>query len=182
MSVFLAVDLDEPVRALASEVIERFRPTLDAKWVREDKLHLTLVFLGNPTAAHVETFKPLVDEVASQHAVFSLELGGVGTFGTARAPSVLWLGVKGALESLRSLQADAQRSLVSADLPGLEPDEHGRLYAPHVTLARSKHDTAFGAASIALADFSSPPFLVSHVTLYESRSDRYRALHRAPLK
>ncbi len=182
MSVFLAVDLDAPVRALASSVIERFRATLDAKWVREDKLHLTLVFLGNPTAAHVESFKPLVDAVASRHAAFSLELGGVGTFGTARAPSVLWLGVKGALESLRSLQADAQRSLVSADLPGLKPDEHGRLYAPHVTLARSKQDTAFGNATTALAEFTSPPFLVSHVTLYESRSDRYQALHRAPLK
>ncbi len=182
MSVFLAVDLDEPVRALASDVIERFRPTIDAKWVRADKLHLTLVFLGNPTTAHVESFKPLVDAVAGRHTSFSLELGGVGTFGTARAPSVLWLGVKGALEPLRSLQADAQRSLVTADLPGLKPDEHGRVYAPHVTLARSKHDTAFGDATTALADFASPPFLVSHVTLYESRSDRYQALHRAPLK
>ncbi len=182
MSVFLAVDLDEPVRALASGVIERFRPTIDAKWVRADKLHLTLVFLGNPGAAHVASFKPLVDEVASRHASFSLELGGVGTFGTARAPSVLWLGVTGALESLRSLQADAQRSLVTGDLPGLKPEEHGRVYAPHVTLARSKEESAFAVATRELAPFASPPFLVGHVTLYVSRSDQYQALHRSPLK
>ena len=68
-----------------------------------------------------------------------------------------------------------------AELPGLEPDERGRVYAPHVTLARSKHDMAFVAATTALATFASAPFRVGHVTLSESRSDRYQELHRAPL-
>jgi RNA 2',3'-cyclic 3'-phosphodiesterase len=181
MSVFLAIDLDEPARDQASGVMERFRPTIDAKWVAAEKLHLTLVFLGNPTTAHVESFMGLVDAVAGRHVPFSLELAGVGTFGTARAPAVLWLGVKGSPDRLRTLQADAQRSLVTAELPGLKADEHERIYTPHVTLARSQQCTAFRDVLSALADFASPSFLVGHVTLYESRSDRYRALHRAPL-
>ncbi|MBE2253622.1 MAG: RNA 2',3'-cyclic phosphodiesterase [Myxococcus sp.] len=182
MSVFLAVDLDEPARAVAAGVIERLRDGHAAKWVRADKLHLTLVFLGNPSEAHVEAFKPLVDALATRHGPFSLSLSGAGTFGTARAPSVLWLGVGGALEALATLQADAATTLLTGALPGVKPDEQGRPYAPHVTLARAKHGSAFEAATAALASLRSSPFVVGHLTLYESRHDVYRPLHRAPLR
>lgn len=181
MSVFLAVDLDDAARALASQVIEQHRPAVPAKWVRADKLHLTLVFLGNATAEHVEGFKPVIDALARRHQPFSLTLAGAGTFGTARAPSVLWLGVEGALEPLRALQADAQRALLTQPLPGLSPKEHERAFTPHVTLARSKHNAAFAEVSKALAPLRSTPFTVAQLTLYESRSDRYQALHHAPL-
>ena len=61
MSVFLAVDLDDVVRAKVVALIEQQRQALDAKWLRADKLHLTLVFLGNATTEHVGQFKPVID-------------------------------------------------------------------------------------------------------------------------
>lgn len=182
MSVFLALDLDDAARALAAQVIEQHRPNVQAKWVRADKLHLTLVFLGNATPAHVEGFKPVIDALARRHAAFQLELAGAGTFGTARAPSVLWLGVAGALEPLRELQADTQRALLTQPLPGLSPNEHERAFTPHVTLARSKHSAAFAEVSKALAGLRSSAFTVAHLALYESRADRYATVHRAPLR
>ena len=53
MSFFLAVDLDEPVRAVVAACIERHRAEITAKWLRTDKLHVTLRFLGHPTAAEL---------------------------------------------------------------------------------------------------------------------------------
>lgn len=181
MSVFLAVDLDDGVRAQVAALIERQRQTLDAKWLRADKLHVTLVFLGNATLEHVATFTPLLDALAAQHRPFELSLAGAGTFGTARAPSVVWLGVQGALGELAALQADAAKVLLAQPLPGVKVEERERHFTPHVTLARSKRETAFVELTRALADFTTPAFLVDHLTLYESSHEVYRPLHQVRL-
>ncbi|MDX2014804.1 MAG: RNA 2',3'-cyclic phosphodiesterase [Myxococcaceae bacterium] len=181
MTVFLAIDLDDTARARAADVIERARQRVDARWVRADKLHLTLVFLGNPTGAQVEGLRARASAVAARHGPFELRLAGVGTFGTARAPSVLWLGVAGAVAPLHALQADARAHLLLDDLPGVQPIERERPYAPHVTLARSKEGHPFGDLETSLRAFESAPFQVGHVTLYESTASEYRALHRASL-
>jgi RNA 2',3'-cyclic 3'-phosphodiesterase len=181
VTVFLAIDLDDAVRARAASVIDAARTTVDARWVRADKLHLTLVFLGNPTLAQVGSLTQATDEVARRHRLFTLALSGVGTFGTARAPSVLWLGVGGDLEALRALQSHARTALLLADLPGVQPIERERPYAPHVTLARSKDGHPFGDLEASLAGFESPAFSVDHLTLYESTASEYRPLHRVEL-
>lgn len=181
MSVFLAVDLDDVVRAKVVALIDAHRASIDAKWLRADKLHLTLVFLGNATTEHVATFMPRLDALASRHQPFELSLAGAGTFGTARAPSVSWLGVRGALEALSTLQADAARVLLTQPLPGLKSETHERHFTPHVTLARSRREAAFVELTRTLADFTTPNFLVDHLTLYESSHAVYRPLHQVRL-
>lgn len=181
MSVFLAVDLDDVVRAKVVALIDQHRQAIDAKWLRADKLHLTLVFLGNATKEHVATFTPVIDELARRHRPFELSLAGAGTFGTARAPSVSWLGVQGALGELGALQADAAKVLLTQPLPGVKVEERERHFTPHVTLARSKRETAFVELTRTLAGFTTPKFLVDGLTLYESSSEVYRPLHRVRL-
>lgn len=181
MSVFLAVDLDDVVRAKVVALIELHRPAIDAKWLRADKLHLTLVFLGNATVEHVARFTPVIDQLARRHRPFELSLAGAGTFGTARAPSVSWLGVRGALDELGRLQADAATVLLTQPLPGVKPEERERHFTPHVTLARSKREAAFVELTSTLADFTTPSFLVDHLTLYESSHAVYRPLHQVRL-
>lgn len=181
MSIFLAVDLDEPTRTTVSALISELSARHVAKWLRPDKLHVTLVFLGNATPAHVEAFVPRIDALAKRHSPFELELTGVGTFGTRRAPSVLWLGLGGALKSLEVLQRDAADALLTEPLPGVTEVERERTFSPHLTLARSKQGGAFDEVTTALEAFRSAPFRVGHLTLYESRHDEYRALHRATL-
>ncbi|MDP1823341.1 MAG: RNA 2',3'-cyclic phosphodiesterase [Archangium sp.] len=181
MSVFLAVDLDDPTRALATGLIETHRgmaaSAQKVKWLRPDKLHCTLVFLGNPSADQVAAWVPVVDEVARRLSPFSLRLRGAGCFSTARAPSVLWLGVEGELERLLSLQL----ALTAPLTPTLSPLRREREYLPHVTLARAQGHGFFDLLSAQLKDFVSPDFGVAHVSLYESSSEVYRVLHRAPL-
>ncbi|MFZ5446808.1 MAG: RNA 2',3'-cyclic phosphodiesterase [Myxococcota bacterium] len=169
MSVFLAIDLSAEVREQLAGLIETHRASREAKWLRPDKLHLTLVFLGNPKPPRIDELRPLIDRLALGRAPFSLRLRGAGVFVTRRAPSVLWLGVEGDVATLRALQAEAAATL------GDEPRE----YAPHVTLGRAHEDGGFDGIRDALAHFESAPFAVRHLTLYESTHHQYHVLHRA---
>ena len=170
MSVFLAVDLDAPTRASTAALIETHRANFPAKWLRTDKLHCTLVFLGNPPPEQVALWIPVVDALAGRHGPFRLRLQGAGTFTTARAPSVLWLGVVGELGPLCALQADAAGALgVAQEKP----------FVPHVTLARAQ--TSLGELSSSLGAFASEDFLVGHLSLYESSSEVYRVVHQVAL-
>jgi RNA 2',3'-cyclic 3'-phosphodiesterase len=183
MSVFLAVDLDAPTRALAAALIETQRamwPT--AKWLRTDKLHCTVVFLGHPSVDQVDAYRRGIDALAARHAPFRLRLQGAGTFVTPRAPSVLWLGIAGEVERLAALHRDSfgeLRKLLTPTLPPLAQGEGD--YVPHVTLARSQTSGAFDNLSRELAPFTSQAFAVSGLSLYESTSEVYRVVHAAPL-
>ena len=170
MSVFLAVDLDAPTRVAAAALIETHRANFPAKWLRTDKLHCTLVFLGNPPQAQVAAWVPVIEALAARHRPFRLQLQGAGTFTTARAPSVLWLGVVGDLSPLCALQRDAVGAL------GVPPEKP---FVPHVTLARAR--TSLAELSHSLSGFSSADFRVGHVSLYESTSEVYRVVHQVPL-
>ena len=188
MSVFLAVDLDAPSRGEAVTLVETLRQAQDrplrqaqgraklaAKWLRPDKLHCTLVFLGHPSADQIAAWVPGIDALALRHHPFSLRLAGAGTFVTSRAPSVLWLGVGGDLEALGAIQRDA----VSVLGGGSKED---RAFIPHVTLARSKVPGAFEALAGELAGFVSSSFSVRGLSLYESSSEVYRVMHSSPLR
>ena len=185
MSVFLAVDLDDPSRASAAAVIETHRANAPgAKWLRLDKLHCTVVFLGNPKPEQVASWLPLIDALAERHQTFSLRLQGAGTFVTARAPSVLWLGVQGELDKLAALHLDALETFDTPLSPTLSPlrREREQGFVPHVTLARSQTDGHFEELARELRTFSTPDFEVRVLSLYESSNHVYRVVHHAPLR
>ncbi|MDP3153996.1 MAG: RNA 2',3'-cyclic phosphodiesterase [Archangium sp.] len=173
MSVFLAVDLDDPTRTLAASLIETHRAMWPkAKWLRTDKLHCTLVFLGHPSADQLTHWAPAIDALASRHQPFSLRLSGAGTFSTARAPSVLWLGISGMLAPLAELQRDTEATF------GLQAKE---AFIPHVTLARAQVAGTFETLVTDLKAFTSNDFEIRGLSLYESTSEVYRVIHAAPL-
>ena len=165
MSFFLAVDLDEPVRAQVAQCIEAHRPQVTAKWLRADKLHVTLRFLGHPSPETLDTLRPDVEAIARATRPFSLCLRGAGFFVTARAPSVLWLGVGGDMAELSALHSM------------IDPADD-RPFVPPVTLARAQRAGSLESLEPGLRDFTSPGFLIDHLTLYESTNEHYRPLFR----
>ena len=169
MSFFLAVEIDDVLRAEVMRVTEEAQRTIRASWVKAEKWHLTLVFLGEPDAARLAELPAVIEPLARACPVTSLQIKGCGTFETARAPVVLWLGVAGALEPLRTLQGELSRAL--------HVDE-GRDWVPHLTLARAKHAEAFVHLQPHLNTFESTVFRPGALVLFESRHDRYVATHR----
>jgi RNA 2',3'-cyclic 3'-phosphodiesterase len=159
MRLFTGIAFDAPTREAFARAVELARPHADAKWVRAEKAHLTLVFHGEAEpGAHAAKLA----EVAKQHAPFTLRLKGAGAF----SRRVLWLGVEGELEPLQAVY----RALGPA-----EP------YTPHVTLARAKKPSSFAPAVKALEELASAPFSVEGLTLFESTDGSYVRLVDAPL-
>ena len=169
MSFFLAVEIDDVVRAEVTRATEEAQRTIRASWVKAEKWHLTLVFLGEPDAARLAELPAVIEPLARACPVTSLQLKGCGTFETARAPVVLWLGVTGALEPLRTLQGELSRSLHA---------DEGRPWVPHLTLARAKQAEAFVHLQPHLNTFESSLFRTAGLVLFESRHDRYLATAR----
>lgn len=148
------------------------RDAVKGKWLPAEKLHVTLVFLGNATAERVEALRPTLDSLA-ELAPFSLRLEGAGTFVTARAPSVLWLGVGGELSALAALQTEAMRRLE------VTPTQ---TWVPHLTLARAHTDGALTPVAESAHGFVSASFEVRELVLFESTHHHFKKLHVVPLR
>lgn len=160
LRLFVAIPLPEQL----CERMAQMAGGLDnARWVDPANMHLTLRFLGEldgRTAADVDAELGGVRVPA-----FEIELNGLGTFGSGRKVSALWVGVRGP-EPLTRLQVKVEQA---AQRAGVEPE--GRKFRPHVTLARFK-----GPPGPKLGDFlqrhglfRSGPVEVDRFLLYSSK-------------
>ncbi len=142
-----------------------------AKWVEPANLHLTLRFIG-------EVEEPVVAEIAAaletiEAAPFTIELDGMGDFGSGKRLRALWAGVA-RNEALKNLHARIESALVRV---GLEPER--RRFTPHVTLARLKGAPAARARRFIAENgaFRAGPIPVAGFSLYSSFLSRNSAIH-----
>lgn len=101
------------------------------RWVRPEGIHLTLKFLGNVAAGRVPELAAALGRAGGDCAPFQLSLGGLGTFGPAARPRVVWAGIEGDLGALTRLWR-----LVEGALQPLGFPRERERFAPHLTLAR----------------------------------------------
>lgn len=148
---FLALELPDAVSGVLRRRIERLsRAIPEVRWVDPASLHLTLAFLGDLDDAHLEAATQSAMVVASAHAPFTLRLATLGTFGSARSPRVIWVGLAGEQAQLLALQAALTDDLAARGFP-----RDVRPFAPHLTLARIKaplSDDALTALAQTLAE------------------------------
>ncbi len=128
MRLFIAIDLDDPIRQRILRFMEGVRGFApDVRWISPASLHITLKFIGE--SGQFEAIKDELSKIQGQPAQISFR--GTGFFPTAKSPRVFWIGVE-ADEHL----ALGARSVEEALLPlGIEKEE--RAFTPHLTLARS---------------------------------------------
>ncbi len=131
--VFVAVDIGDEVRgALALEIKALKKRHTKVKWVAADCIHLTLAFLGEIPEGRLPEINGALDEVAALLNGFDCEVKGVGWFGSARSPRVVWAGMRED-PGLMVLQAGVAESLRQL---GFVPED--RAFHPHLTLGRVK--------------------------------------------
>jgi 2'-5' RNA ligase len=185
--LFIALDLDDKARAamaaaqkrLAAGIGDASRSSL--KWIPPDRLHLTLVFLGEVDDARA----PVVIDAAGAdlaQAPFDVAYVGVGVFPARGAPKVLWVGVgAGAREVIDLQQALAARVSAAGDRIESRP------FSPHLTLARWRESRGADRARALTAapEGTIARVRVDHATLYHSRissaGPTYTPLARANL-
>jgi 2'-5' RNA ligase len=133
---FVALELEEAMRARLAELIETLRDRVrGVRWVRPEGIHLTLRFLGYARRDALEALIDPLRGLANGCLAGEAEVSGLGTFpqsGLARMSRarVLWLGIE-VPASVLLLQQACERAAVAA---GFEPET--RPYAPHLTLGR----------------------------------------------
>ena len=157
--LFVGLELSADQRAALQDVRSGVE---NARWQRDDQLHLTLAFIG-------EASRGLMQEIESALArirfdPFDLTLKGVGQFGKTGKPKALWVGAENP-EPLMHLHEKILRALESAEV---ETDR--RRYKPHVTLARFTrgHPGRIGDWLSTNERLTTPGAHISHFTLYSS--------------
>lgn len=151
---FLALELPYAVRNTLRRRIERLaRMIPEVRWADPASLHVTLVFLGELDDTQLDAATQAAATVAGAHAPFSLELASLGTFGSARSPRVIWVGLAGEKARLLSLQA-----AVADDLAARGFSREERPFSPHLTLARVKKPLSDDSlAALAHVQYEAPP-------------------------
>jgi 2'-5' RNA ligase len=135
MRCFLAVDVSEKIKQQIAVIQKRLYPKrAKVSWVKPQHVHLTLHFFG-------ELFEDEINKAISVLSAISLadffplclSLDILGAFPTVANPRVVWIGLKGDVKPLCSLQACIVTSLREVAFP-----VENRRYTPHITLGRVK--------------------------------------------
>jgi 2'-5' RNA ligase len=180
MRLFVGVELtgdarDEVMRV--RELLVNALPKQGVRFVRSEKLHLTLAFLGNVAEDQLDPLKIALDAVAAK--ALSVELDGLGAFPDMRRPKVIYVGLSGQVEELGRIGSE----VTSAAMP-FAPERDEKTFAPHVTLARIKPGSKeVGRKVMKLGlQVAATTMPVSEFALFHSKADgNYEKLHTVKL-
>lgn len=133
---FIAINLLNEAKLALQEMLQALKNTNSSRFItytKPENIHITLQFLGNVDIKKIPEVKEVVKKVANQNIVFHLELGDFETFPNFYNPRVLYIGVKGDVETANKIQNELGKELFHL---GFISDE--RAWVPHFTLARIK--------------------------------------------
>jgi 2'-5' RNA ligase len=165
--LFLAIDPGDVCRHYVGNYIEQISAqAAGIRWVKPDKLHITLSFLGEVDASRVESIVEGGRGIGSRHDPIKAVVSGTGVFPTWRRPRVVWLGISDA-GALIQLGTDVQH--VCASL-GFSPDNPFRA---HLTIGRVIRPLSRQQRDVLRKSLETPvgpyPFEVTRVSLLQSR-------------
>jgi 2'-5' RNA ligase len=129
MRLFVALDIDDSIRERITtfmEGVRNFAP--DARWVKEESLHMTLKFIGEQPDEKVEQIRQSLATVTASPC--EIEFRGYGFFPTPKSARVFWIGMESGPE-LGALAAAIDEKTFAVGIPKEE-----RKFSPHLTLAR----------------------------------------------
>ncbi len=138
MRCFIAIDINEKIRAAIADLQKQLDAKVDikkgdVKWVEPANIHLTLKFLGEIKDEQADEVCEISKKVAEAHNKFDIDIESVGAFG-GRSAKIIWVGVSKGADELIALQKDLEDHLAQAGYP---PEE--REFSAHLTLCRVRN-------------------------------------------
>lgn len=157
--VFVGIPISYKLVQACSRLQQAFKGVRTIRWMPEENLHITVLFIGEVEEVKIPELMQLFSEISSNTKPFELELGRYTYFPEAK-PRMIWAQFK-ANESFVLLAAETRRALGH-----LCADKQEKEAIPHVTLARFKYLPAQSRKAL----LPSPPMQlkVDAVNLYES--------------
>ncbi len=137
---FIAIELPAITQDAIQKQTARLQQSLGdefIRWVPPANLHITLKFLGDIAATHMDFIKQALTRLTSTHSEFDLQIGGLGSFPNSKRPRVLWVGLH-ASNTLTALQSDVEANMVKL---GYEKEE--RAFSAHLTIGRVKQNPSY---------------------------------------
>ena len=175
MRTFIALELPTDFAAEAAKLQDKLSAALQAKYVPEQFLHLTLAFLGDlETNTQLAATQRAIELATSNFAPVSLHPEGLGYFGDA-SDATVWLGIS-PTPALMNL-AKSIRSELSTK--GISHDETP--FKPHITLARHANVRHANLNGFPMPDTAH----ATNVTIFKSelspKGTSYQPLHSVTL-
>lgn len=170
---FIAVPLPDELKRQLFEWCEKRRRSFPfRRWVYKEDYHITLKYLGACDEQRLTRVKEQLMQVRldDQQQDFKLAVSGIGTFGRADRPRILWAGVSGDTDVLHHLHGKIEAAMQAVDF---SPED--RPYRPHITLAKHYTGESFIGRQFGTVGDGMPAWEVRSIVLY--RTD----LQRVPL-
>ena len=167
VAVAVAPAAVEEIRKFQAALREKI-PSKDVRWMHPGQFHVTMKFLGDIVRDRLGELEFAVQRGCKGIAPFTLRLDGAGCFPDAIRPRVMWVGIGGALDSLKKLHAQ-----IDNETTGYGDHEEAREFHPHLTIGRVKAQGA-GARQVreamdATALGAAPEWKVKEVVLMQSQ-------------
>lgn len=132
--LFIALNLPDQIKAELVLVQKKLKKqNLNAKWVRPENLHLTLVFLGYLNLEKIPILKSILKKVVLQIKPIELELAGINGFPKLTKTRIVFVNLKGELGKLNALAFKIKKGLKKTKISFDE-----KPVKAHLTLARLK--------------------------------------------
>lgn len=132
LRAFLAIDIDEDVKAKIYRIIKEFKG-IDAnvKYVEMENLHLTLKFFGDIDSEGIDVLSSKISGVLKDFDKFNIKIKGCGAFPNTSRIKVIWLGIDED-DIVRKLHDELDKEFVKL---GFDKDKR---FSTHLTIGRMR--------------------------------------------
>jgi 2'-5' RNA ligase len=130
---FVAIFPPQDVREALIHAAQNLRTSRDFRLVGQEKIHLTLKFLGDVAEQDLGTVEKALQPLDESHDPFEASTSSFGAFPSVQKARVLWAGIEQGSDHLRTIAETVENLLFPAGF-----ERESRPYVPHLTLGRAR--------------------------------------------
>lgn len=130
---FVAIFPPQEVREALFRAAQSIRTSRDFRLVSQEKIHLTLKFLGDVAEEDLDTIENALQPISEGHDPFEVSTSSFGAFPSEKKARILWTGIEQGSEHLRTIADEVENLLAPAGF-----ERENRPYVPHLTLGRTR--------------------------------------------
>ena len=147
LRAFLAIDVDEDLKAKMYKVIKQFKQTdANIKYADLENIHLTLKFFGEIDSDGIELLSSKISDVVSNFDKFKIKIKGCGAFPNTKRIKVIWLGIDDD-KVIRQLHDELDKEFVKL---GFDKDKK---FSSHLTIGRMRNAKGKDKVQAAIEEF-----------------------------
>ncbi|HPY75339.1 MAG TPA: RNA 2',3'-cyclic phosphodiesterase [Planctomycetota bacterium] len=128
---FIAFPISQEIKDHLSCISKEINLGNKIRWVSPNSMHVTMKFLGDVEEDIIEYIEKDMVQIAYKYRPCQVEIASLGVFPNMKAPTVLWAGMQGNLQTLQCIYKDLQ---ITMEEYGIPPEK--RNFSPHITLTR----------------------------------------------